>query len=254
MNDPTKIEIADVRAQLEKLELSFAVAALGSELAAAGKEKRPAHEVLYRLLQREIDQREERRVARSLRLSGLPPGMTLADFDFGFQPGIDKAQIETLGSCAFIQEAANVILLGPPGVGKTHLAVALGVRAVQHGYGTAYFRLDELLGEMRKDADTPLSRLRRKKYLKAAYLIIDEVGFEPMTATDAALFFRLISYRYSRGATAITSNKSIKDWPGIFADDQALTSAILDRLLHKSTVLNIRGRSYRVQDLERLLK
>ena len=127
-------------------------------------------------------------------------------------------------------------------------------QAIEHGFSVGFYLLDELLHEMRKDADVAPQRLRRKKYFNVAYLVVDEVGFEPMNHQDASLFFRLVSYRYMRGSTAITTNKSVKDWPGIFASDEALTAAILDRLLHKSVVLNIRGRSYRLQDLEKLLK
>ena len=118
----------------------------------------------------------------------------------------------------------------------------------------AYYPLEDLLHEMRKDAGVSPQRLRRKKYFNVAYLVVDEVGFEPMTREDASLFFRLVSYRYCRGSTAITTNRSVKDWPGIFAGDEALAAAILNRLLHKSVVLNIKGRSYRLQDLEKLLK
>jgi len=151
--------------------------------------------------------------------------------------------------------SAGILLTSPDvGIGKTHLAVALGIKAIEQGFGVPFYRLEDLLHEMREHADIPLARLRRKKHFNASYLVIDEVGFEPMSQQDASLFFRLVSYRYMRGSTAITTNKSVKDWPGIFAGDETMTAAILDRLLHKSVVLNIRGRSYRLQDLERLLK
>jgi DNA replication protein DnaC len=107
---------------------------------------------------------------------------------------------------------------------------------------------------MRRDADSPPQRLRRRKDFNVAFLIVDEVGFEPMDRRDAGLFFRLVSDRDRRGSTAVATNKAVKDWPGMLAGDEAMTAAILDRLLHKSVVLNIRGRSYRLQDLEKLLK
>lgn len=107
---------------------------------------------------------------------------------------------------------------------------------------------------MRKDAAVSPQALKRKKYFNVSYLVVDEVGFEPMSQQDASLFFRLVSYRYCRGSTAITTNKSVKDWPGILAGDEAMAAAILDRLLHKSVVLNVRGRSYRLQELEKALK
>jgi DNA replication protein DnaC len=141
-----------------------------------------------------------------------------------------------------------------PGVGKTHLVVGIGVRAIEQGFSCAFYRLEDLLHQMRKDATVSPQALRRKKYFNVSYLVVDEVGFEPMSREDAGLFFRLVSYRYCRGSTAITTNKSVKDWPGILAGDEAMTTALLDRLLHKSVVLNIRGRSYRLQELEKILK
>ena len=139
-------------------------------------------------------------------------------------------------------------------MGKTRICVGLGAKAIEHGFSVAFYRLEDLMHEMRKDAAVAPRRLRRKKYFNVAYLVVDEVGFEPMTREDAGLFFRLVSNRYCRGSTAITTNESVKDWPGIFAGDEALAAAILDRLLHRGVVLNVRGRSYRLRDLEELLK
>ncbi len=242
-----------VREKLEQLGLQHAAEFLSDEVSRSVKENRSLPAFLDQLLTRELDQREERRIKTSLRLSGLPAGMTLANFDFGFQPSIERCRIETLATCDFIRRHATLLVQGPPGVGKTHLCVALGVKAIEHGFSAAFYRLEDLLYEMRKDADVAPRRLRRKKYFNVAYLIVDEVGFEPMDRGDASLFFRLISYRYRRGTTAITTNKSVKDWPGIFGGDEALVSAILDRLLHEAVVLNIRGPSYRLQDLESLV-
>jgi DNA replication protein DnaC len=249
---PTQID--ELRQRLIGLGLAHAAEALAEELSEAVKHDRAGHVLLDRLLSRETGARDERRVRTSLKLSNLPVGMTLGNFDFAFQPSIERRQVETLATCAFIQEHATLLVQGPPGVGKTHLVVALGVRAIEQGFSCAFYRLEDLLHEMRKDADVSPQRLRRKKYFNVSYLVVDEVGFEPMSTGDASLFFRLVSYRYRRGSTAITTNNSVKDWPGILAGDEAMTAAILDRLLHKSVVLNVRGRSYRLQDLEKALK
>ncbi len=254
-NNSPRLEIDGTREKLVQLGLGHAAEVLGEELSEAVKQNRVAHQVLDRLLALELRQRDERRIKTSLKLSGLPPGMTLGNFDFAFQPSLDKRQIETLATCAFVPEHTTLLVQGPPGVGKTHICVGLGVKAIEHGFSVAFYLLEELLHEMHKDADVAPQRLRRKKYFNVAYLIVDEVGFgDPMSHRDASLFFRLVNYRYMRGSTVITTNKSVKDWPGIFGCDEALTAAILDRLLDKSVVLNIRGRSYRLQDLEKLLK
>ena len=253
-NGSPHLEVDGTRAKLVQLGLGHAAEALAEELSEAVKHNWPGHQVLDHLLARELAARDERRIKTSLKLSNLPAGLTLGNFDFGFQPSIERRQIETLATCAFVREHATLLVQGPPGVGKTHLVVALGVKAIEQGFSVAFYRLEELLHEMRKDAGVAPQGLRRKKYFNVAYLVVDEVGMEPMTREDASLFFRLVSYRYRRGSTAITTNKSVKDWPGILAGDEAMTAALLDRLLHKSVVLNIRGRSYRLQELEKALK
>ncbi len=142
---------------------------------------------------------------------------------------------------------------GPPGVGKTHLAVGLGVKAIEQGFSAQFYRFDELMVALKADAELAPSRLRRKKYLNTALLIIDELGFEPMDRVEASLLFRLVTYRYGRGSILITTNKSVRDWSELLAGDEVLTTAILDRLLHNAHVINIKGRSYRLRDLENTL-
>lgn len=249
-----RVDLDATRQSLEHLGLLHAAERLGELLSEAAKQNLAAHHVLDQLLALELGQREERRIKTSLKLSGLPPGQTLGNFDFAFQPGVEKSRIETLATCAWIREHETVLIQGPPGVGKSHLATALGVKAVENGFSVSFFRLDDLLHAMKQDADLSPQALRRKKYLNVSLLIIDEMGFQPMGRQEASLLFRLVSFRYGRGSTLITTNKSVKDWPEILAGDEAMTTALLDRLLHHCHVLNIKGRSYRLRDLERLLK
>jgi len=249
-----RVDLDGTRAALEQLGLAHTAETLPQLVSDAVKENLAVHRFLDKLLAAELGRREERRIRTSLLLSGLPTGQTLGNFDWSFQPGIEKPQVETLATCAWIREHATVLIQGPPGTGKTHLAVALGVKAVEHGFSVAFFRLEELLHAMKQHADVPPQRLKGKKYLKAALLVIDEIGFQPMTRQEANLFFRLVSYRYQRGSTLITTNKAVKDWPEILAGDEVMAAAILDRLLHRCHVLNIRGRSYRLRDLEKLLQ
>ena len=210
--------------------------------------------VLDRLLAREIDARDERRVRTSLKLSNLPPGMTLGNFDFAFQPSIERRQIETLATCAFIRSMRRCWCRARRAWARRiwSWAWASGRSSRASAWPSTGWRI--CCTRCARTRTCRRSALRRKKYFNVSYLVVDEVGFEPMSQQDASLFFRLVSYRYRRGSTAITTNKSVKDWPGILAGDEAMTAAMLDRLLHKSVVLNVRGRSYRLQDLEKVLK
>lgn len=254
MNAPRpKLDIDRTRERLLALGCAHAAEQLETLLTEAVKKPVAAHEFLEQLLGAEVSGREGRRVKTALRLSNLPTGQTIANLDFAFQPAVERSRIETLATCAWVRNAETVLIQGPPGVGKTHLAVGLGIKAVEQGFSVQYFRFDELLTELRHDAMLAPAQLRRRKYLSTALLVIDELGFEPMNRQDASLFFRLVTYRYGRGAFLITTNKSVRDWTELLAGDEVLATAVLDRLLHRANVLNIKGRSYRLRDLEHAL-
>ena len=253
MGAKPKLDVDRSRERLDRLGLSYAAEVLPDALSRSVKQSVVPQAFLDELLDAELSAREERRIRTALKLSNLPTGQTLADFDFAFQPAIERSRVETLATGAWIRAAETLLIQGPPGVGKTHLAVGLGLKAIEQGFSAQFYRFNELLVALKADADVPPNRLRRKKYLNTALLIIDELGFEPMDRAEASLFFRLVTYRYGRGSILITTNKSVRDWSELLAGDEALTTAILDRLLHKAHVFNIKGRIYQLRDLAQTL-
>jgi DNA replication protein DnaC len=202
---------------------------------------------LSQALETEWQGRYRRGIETRLRQSRFPWIKSLEQFDFDFQPSLDRRQVRELAGLSFVERAHNVVILGPPGVGKTHLAVALGVKAVEAGFTVLFLTLETLMIRLVKaKVENRLERaLQQLAYPKV--LIIDEVGYLPLSRDEASLFFRLIVRRYERASLIVTSNKSYLDWGEIF-NDHVLATAILDRLLHHSTTLNIKGESYRLKE------
>jgi len=246
---PTQ-DISLLQQRLEALRLVFAADQLSELVSASVKEDWNATEFLDAMLRLELERQEERRVAQAIRISHLPTGPTLSNFDFAYQPSVSRTQIETLSTCAWIRESHGLLLQGPPGVGKSHLCVALGMRAIENGFSVCFYRVDELLYQLKTDAGVSPSRLKHKKYMASNLLILDEFGYQSLDREEANLLFRVVNYRYQRGSIALTTNKGITSWPEVLAGDEVLAGAILDRLLHSATVLNIQGRSYRLRDME----
>jgi len=198
-------------------------------------------------LEAEWKGRHQRGVESRLKLARLPWIKTLDQFDFEYQPSIDRRVIRELAGLSFLERAHNVVLLGPPGVGKTHLAVALGVKAAEAGYSVLFLTLESLMGRLvRARHENRLERtLQQLVYPKL--LILDELGYLPLNREEASLFFRLLVRRYERASLIVTSNKSFTDWGEVF-NDHVLATAILDRLLHHATTINIKGESYRLRE------
>lgn len=194
--------------------------------------------------------RFQRGIEARLRQSRFPWLKTLEQFDFGFQPSLDKKQVRELAGLGWIERAQNVVILGPPGVGKTHLAVGLGIKAVEAGYSALFLTLEELMTRLvRAKHENRLERtLQQLVYPKV--VLLDEIGYLPLSREEASLFFRLVVRRYERASLVVTSNKSFLDWGDVF-NDHVLATAILDRLLHHATTLNIKGESYRLKDKRR---
>lgn len=194
--------------------------------------------------------RQVKGVEARLKQARFPGHKTLESFDFTFQKSIDRKVIQELASLAFIERGHNAVLLGPPGVGKTHLAIALGLKAAEAGHRVLFLTLDELLTKLRRaHAEQRLDKiLQQLTYPKV--LILDEMGYLPMSRDEASLFFRLVTKRYERASLIITSNKGFADW-GEILGDRVMATAILDRLLHHATTINIKGESYRLKEKRR---
>ena len=218
-------------------------------------EQAAQHQVDYKTflsqaLQTEWQGRYQKGIEARLRQARFPWIKTLEQFDFDFQPSLDRRQVRELAGLSFVERAHNVIVLGPPGVGKTHLAIALGVKAVEAGYSVLFLTLETLMTRLTQAVHE--NRLERslQQLIYPKVLIIDEIGYLPFSQLEASLFFRLVVRRYERASLIVTSNKSFLDWGEIF-NDPVLATAILDRLLHYSTTLNIKGESYRLKEKRR---
>lgn len=198
----------------------------------------------------QVEQKKENLIRHSVCMAGFPKIKSLAEFDFDYQPSINKEQIYDLNSLRFIEKQENIVFYGNSGVGKTHLATAIGVTAAQNRNSTYFIKCADLMETLHKAQLEGRLQERLKKFTGYKLLIIDELGYLPITRDDSKLFFQLIDRRYERNSTIVTTNINFSQWDDIFGDP-LIAGAIVDRLLHHATVVTIKGKSYRLQNFYR---
>ena len=234
-----------IESNLNRLRLPRMRDILERAIASAEQKGQSYLSFLDELLEEEVAHKEQRRIETALKISGLPFTKGIDEFDFAFQPNLDRQKVMSLFDLTFIRQNGNVIFLGPPGVGKTHLAVALALKACQAGLSIYFTTMSDLIVKLKKDHEA-MRPGKGRSYYKSSLVIVDEVGYTPINREECNLFFQFIAKRYEKASTVITSNKAFSDWAELL-QDPIIVTAILDRLLHHSVVINIKGNSYRLK-------
>ena len=243
-------EDAQLHAMLTRLQLTAVRDRLDALLEDVARQDLDLRQTLAYLCTAEIEHRDQRRIAMGTSIAKFPFVRTLDDYDFEAQPAVDAKQVRDLATSRWVANGDTVLLLGPPGVGKTHLAVGLGRAAIARGYSTLFVAASALVADLAQAHRDGKLDERITFYGKPKLLIIDELGYLPFEKEAAHLFFQLVAKRYERGAVMLTSNRSVGEWGDVFGD-AVVATAILDRLLHHSHVLTIRGESYRLREKRR---
>jgi DNA replication protein DnaC len=233
--------------QMQRLRLFKSRERLEAFLQEATTKEMSYADFLDLLLTEEVSSKTQKNITMRTHLARFPFVKGLDAFEFGYQPSIDKKQLQNLAACHYIENGENVVLLGPPGVGKTHLAVGLGLKAIERGYRVFFTTAAGMIATLAKAMAEGRLDEKLKLFTVPRLLIIDEIGYLPIDQTGANLFFQLISRRYEKGPMILTSNQSFGSWGEVFGD-RVIASAILDRVLHHAVTVNIRGNSYRLKD------
>lgn len=232
---------------LQRLKLNTIDAIMDNYLEIATMDGKTTLEVIDHLVDQERKAKDASSQETRMKLAGFPVKKRLEEFDFKFQPSIDKKMISDLASLRFVYNAENVVFLGPPGVGKSHLAIALGIEAVKSGLSVYFTNAGVLVEKLKKANSDGLLEDKLKTLIRHKLLIIDEMGYLPFDSEGAHCFFQLVSKRYEKTSTIFTSNKSYGEWGEIF-HDHVIAAAVLDRILHHCTTINIKGESYRLKE------
>ena len=235
----------DVLAQLQTLRLRGVTSSLDELITEAETQKQSYLGFLYQLLNRELSDRAERKYRRSITAAHFPVNKSIDEFKFGKVKGISKTRVSQLLDFSWIDKKENVLFFGPPGLGKTHLSIALGFEAIEKGYSVCFERVSNLMKILKNSEVQRISGFRLKKILNSDLLIIDEIGYTPIEKREANLFFNLISEMYEKQSIVITSNKSFTVWAEMMGDE-IMTTAMLDRLLHHANIFTLEGESYRL--------
>jgi len=243
------LQLARLHELTEELQLAGVETNATALAQQAAKEEWDYLQFLERVLQSEQAYRHQRKQVMFTRMAGFPSLKSLEEFDFTFATGVPKKQVNELATLSFIERKENVVLLGPSGVGKTHIASALGYKAVQAGLKTRFISASDLILQLTTaQRQDKYKQVMQRSVLAPRLLIIDEIGYLPFSAQESKLLFDVIAKRYEKGAVILTSNLPFGQWGSIFANDTALTSAMLDRILHHSHIVQIKGESYRIKE------